>query len=481
MRALAHRDPTGDRRIALLLALAALALYATTLCRTVYFYDSAELSAAAALLGIPHPPGYPLYTLLGHLYVLLLAGEPAFAVNVMSAVHGSACVALLFLFQRRLGANQLAAVVSCTLFATSASFWWNCNVAEVYTTGLVFVLGSFLLLLDGLALGRPSRVLWAAFVAGLGFAAHMFIATLGLGYLALVWFAARRQQSSLGDQLRALGKAALCTLAGASLYLYLPLRASMHPALSYGGVERLDRFLWLVTGGEYKHWFLRDFELSARALLVLQRIANQLTWPGLALGLFGLFVLARQRRELAVALGLAMAGNVWFFFAYRVHDLEVFFLPSVALLAASVGPALTFLCERAPHRAALSLLGVAFAATCLHAAMVYPTVNLSHDYSARVFGQRVTELLPEDSIVLDVSSPEEWRYKTVFEHYYQKTLGARPDVLALSVTSAASIAQALATGRPVFMYTRVPALAGVFEATPDGPMFRVRARGSLPP
>jgi hypothetical protein len=111
-----------------------------------------------------------------------------------------------------------------------------------------------------------------------------------------------------------------------------------------------------------------------------------------------------------------------------------------------------------------------------HAAAIYPTVDLSHDRSARQFGERVVQFLPASSVVLDVSTPDEWKYKTVFEHYFQKTLGARPDVLTLSVTTSAEVAQVLASGRPVFMYARVPALHGLVDTTPEGPLLRVRAQ-----
>ena len=52
-------------------------LYGLTLCPTVYWYDSAEFAASAASLGVPHPPGYPLYTLIAHVFTWL-PGEPAF-------------------------------------------------------------------------------------------------------------------------------------------------------------------------------------------------------------------------------------------------------------------------------------------------------------------------------------------------------------------------------------------------------------------
>ena len=65
----------GDRGIATGLAVAFLAVYAAGACRTIYVGDSGELVAAVATLGIPHPPGYPLYVLLGKLWTLLCPSD----------------------------------------------------------------------------------------------------------------------------------------------------------------------------------------------------------------------------------------------------------------------------------------------------------------------------------------------------------------------------------------------------------------------
>ena len=55
-----------DAAISIAIGVAYFALYLATLCPVVYWYDSAEYVTAAVTLGIPHPPGYPLYVLLGH-------------------------------------------------------------------------------------------------------------------------------------------------------------------------------------------------------------------------------------------------------------------------------------------------------------------------------------------------------------------------------------------------------------------------------
>ena len=67
-----------------------LSLYILTLAPTVTFEDSGELIAAAYNLGIPHQPGYPLFTLLGRVFSMLPIDTVAYRLNLMSAVLSAA-------------------------------------------------------------------------------------------------------------------------------------------------------------------------------------------------------------------------------------------------------------------------------------------------------------------------------------------------------------------------------------------------------
>jgi len=78
------------------------ALYAYTALPTLPFGDGPELIAAAACLGVAHPPGYPLYTLLGWVALQVPAGEPAWRVNLLSGLFAAlACGAAAWLVLRR--------------------------------------------------------------------------------------------------------------------------------------------------------------------------------------------------------------------------------------------------------------------------------------------------------------------------------------------------------------------------------------------
>src|SRR5215210_9297624 len=77
-------------------------LYLKTLAPTVLYYERPDLIDAAMLqvhsyvLGITHPTGYPTWTMLAHLFTYLPFGDPAYRVNLASAVFGAAAVFVLF-------------------------------------------------------------------------------------------------------------------------------------------------------------------------------------------------------------------------------------------------------------------------------------------------------------------------------------------------------------------------------------------------
>jgi len=119
------------------------AAYWRTLAPTVSFWDCGEFIACAYILGVPHPPGAPLYLLLGRLFTLLpLGGEIAWRVNLISALASAASVLLTYLIILRLiracprkvsaGLEVAAALIGSLALAFSDSFWFNAVEAEVY-------------------------------------------------------------------------------------------------------------------------------------------------------------------------------------------------------------------------------------------------------------------------------------------------------------------------------------------------------------
>ena len=70
-------------------------VYLRTLAPTVYGFDSAELATGVYSGGIVHPPGFPLYMLIGRMFILLPIGDVAYRLNLMSSFFASCTVGLL--------------------------------------------------------------------------------------------------------------------------------------------------------------------------------------------------------------------------------------------------------------------------------------------------------------------------------------------------------------------------------------------------
>src|SRR2546428_14185748 len=83
--------------LALLAFLIPGAVYMRTLAPTVPFWDAGEFIACSYILGIPHPPGTPLYVLLGRVATLIPWATVAQRINAMSAIPSALTILLTYL------------------------------------------------------------------------------------------------------------------------------------------------------------------------------------------------------------------------------------------------------------------------------------------------------------------------------------------------------------------------------------------------
>ena len=111
-----------------------------TLAPTVTLWDAGEFITAAKVLGIPHPPGTPLFVLVGHVWADVVAiGGYAWRLNLMSACFSAAGAGCLFLVAHRLLAGEArglrvgGAAAAAILSAFTFTGWQNSNETEVYT------------------------------------------------------------------------------------------------------------------------------------------------------------------------------------------------------------------------------------------------------------------------------------------------------------------------------------------------------------
>jgi len=151
-------------------------IYLATLAPTTAFWDTSEYIAAARVLGIPHPPGNPLFTILAHTWGLLpLAQSYAVRINLFAAITSAAAAGLWFLVAERwlrgIVANRWARVGAAfggvLVGATSWTVWNQSTVNEkVYTVSLLSIaLVMWLVVRWGDDAPGPHRDRWLVLIA----------------------------------------------------------------------------------------------------------------------------------------------------------------------------------------------------------------------------------------------------------------------------------------------------------------------------
>jgi hypothetical protein len=224
--------------------------YLATAAPDLTFWDATELVTAARTLGIPHPPGTPLWVLIARVVSNAFVNTgPARAVTMVSvlasAVVGGVGASLL---QRWVGSR--AAVVGAVIAGTMTTVWSNATETEVYAVSLLF---SALMLAVGEFAGRPgvsdparrrARAL-IAFVAALAIPLHLSVLVALPAALVFAWAGPRVRVIDV------IGWGALALLA-VSAVAVLPLMSAAGPELASGHPDSLRALVAVLRREQYQ-------------------------------------------------------------------------------------------------------------------------------------------------------------------------------------------------------------------------------------
>jgi len=462
----------------------ALGIYARTLAPTISWAhasgDGGDLITAVYTGGVPHPTGYPTYLLLGSVLTALLPGDPAYRLNLMSAMAAAGAVLLLaqtvIQLSTRLGsgagAAQVAGLTAGLALAFSPVLWSQAVVAEVYTLHALF----FAALLRLAASPGASPFLMGA-IWGVGLGNHLTL-LLALPLILLATMRAREPtRPGVWPGLRLGSGLAL----GLAVYLILPLRASAGPVINWGDAHTLAGLGWLVSGQLY-HGYMFSLPLAhwpARLSAWAGLLGAQLTWIGLAVGLFGLARLAQRERGLALASSASVGLVSLFALGYNTTDSYILLLPAFVVLALWAGfgwaNALAGLWPRGGGQArrlplqAAAALGLALPLGLLLSG--YSAADVSRDRAAAEFAQGVLAAAPPRAVL--VSHSDLYSFVLWYEHYVR---GARPDIAIVDadLLDYPWYAEALIRHEPGLILSGQQSIH-----TPDRPICQIAADGRL--
>ena len=387
-------------------------LYIGTLAPTVLPYgtpdtlDSPMLQTEVTVLGIGHPTGYPTYMMLTHLFTYLPVGDPAYRVNLASAVYGVAAVLFVYFAGLRLARRAVAAAAGALAFGLSGIFWSQAVIAEVYTfEALLVALVIFVLLL-----WRDRRegryLLLSAFLVGLSLTHHLTSVLLVPAALAFVLLTDRRVFSRTGLLLKGVG----LFLLGLLPLLYLPIRALMHAPLNEADPSTPWRFLLLVTGGSFlaessekgrncSPSSLALADTSTRLGLFGDHLLGEFSLILIVVGVLAALYLLFTDRATAVLLGTLFFGcfvQAAVYLRLGVEDFYVFLIPAFLAfglcISAGLGAFLRVVESLEIGSTARSILLVVLSALML----VVPVLGvreayIAHDRSGDYGGRRTIE------------------------------------------------------------------------------------------
>ncbi|MEP6637905.1 MAG: DUF2723 domain-containing protein [Chloroflexota bacterium] len=444
-----------DLAAAVSFAIAAI-LYFRTLLPGVSFGDWAEAEMIPSRLGILHPTGYPLYSLLGTLFSLIPVGSVAYRANLLSAVGAAAVVAVAVLIAVRLGVRPVIAAGAALSLAFTGTLWEEATFSEM--NGLHLLLVALLLhrALVWRAERRERDLMLGALLAGLCVSNHGLAITVVPIVVLFVLMDARRE---IAARPQLLAKAAAAFAIGLLPYLYLPLRALAGPAEVYGGFLTWDGFFAHVSGAQFRgdmHFTSIDSFRATLAAMpqVVQHLVELSNIVFFLAGLFGIALLSVRDRWLGLLLVVLGAVNIYFYANY-LGDLAHYLLTSWLILAIGIAYAAE----------AVVVLVVGFtgprAALVAYAILLLPVALLASNWAAqdqsanqdgRRFTAEVFAALPPDAVLLtywDALTP------LSYEHCVE---GVRPDVSLRAYDEQALVTcdpverplSAVAERRPVF-------------------------------
>ncbi len=496
-------------------------IYLNTLAPTVWFIDSGELAAVASTLGIAHPTGYPLFTLVGHLFTLLpISPSQVYNLNLMSAFFCSLAVSMFaYLVKFFLSWNQQVSpsdkskknqqskssekyipppqvveygviIFSSLLLAFSRTFWDSANAVEVYPMH-VFFLAILMLVFMKAIKDRPAKdasffsankyYLIFAFVLGLSFTNHLTTILLAPACLTLFFI---ENSGDTKRMTRLLGAMAVCFIIGLTPYLYLPIRASMHPVFLWGNPNTFERFYWHFTAKQFSVWIFNAkgsipvFLLLLGSLITLSVIGlrryktlnkyfhsgafvimavltfiffssagetvtkqfNTFTdslWGEFGKGLIlfalpGIYRLSKFNIKIYYFTLLTFFGCMLYSVNYDIHDIFSYFLLSYITITVWISFGALFLYEKLSANIKSRIQRTAFAFVLVILSLITLNTNYKeNDESSNYYVEQFTMNIFKNVVPNSIVISSQWDFWVSASWYYHFVKNIRPDIIVI--------------------------------------------------
>ena len=415
--------------------------------------DTPKFQFLGYVLGTGHPPGYPLYVMLSHLFVRTLrVGTIAYRANLFSAMMAVLSCVAVFTVARVLGGSRWASVCAAVALATGPSFWRSAVFAEVYSLAAAVVGVSLALLLTWGVRGTPVLLLAAIATTAAGFGNHLTIVGVIPAYVVYVLWREHRVLTP-----RFVAAAALLVALGVAQYGFVIVRTRQQASYLESRASTVSELVDVVLARRFAD---QRFAYSPKTLLtvhlpvVAETIGKDLNAVGLVMfgaGAFASIVAFWSVPAVLIGAGtgiLAMVVNLG-------GDVKGFITPLMILVwpfAALGCDVLGRLVAIASGRRAVGLVAAVVAASLMPAVNIsanYKSADQSGQTDSAEFFRALHQQLPDGAAVV----AEDYFYDMALR-YYRLTGEAPGNRRLQSVTFDAGMVRAVAGDgpRPVFAF-----------------------------
>ncbi len=424
--------------MALFIGIASFVIFLFFQALGIFTGDSGDVVTAAVVHGVPHPPGYPLYTFLGYLFSLVPVYTPSWRVTLLSSLPHAVTIALVFVIVYRLTKSRVAGVFACLVLLGNYLFFLYSVTPEVFA---LFDLFFVLLLLECIQYNAVRSLGMLSFMAltfGLALTHHhviLFMLPVLMYYVVRVGF-----PKKFG--VREVGTIVIFFIFGLLPYIYAPIAGSTNAIINWDTPTTWARFIHLVTRADYGSFVSGGvightlFERFVAIKAYVSFVSLDFKSVGIVLSVIGLWRLWQRDRVFAKAVGLLLFifGPFFFFYAsfpivgrFTLGTYERFLLPSYCLYAILIGIGYDYL-TRSKKTLIVSFFSIVLFLYPVTMASVtlYRFTGLRIDQTAEQLGRDVLESVPKDAILL--LSQDTLLFTTQYVRY---GMNVRPDTIVL--------------------------------------------------
>jgi hypothetical protein len=444
-------------------------IYLFSLAPSVVQIDSGELAAVQATLGIAHPTGYPLFTIIGYIFSFIpLPFTKIYQLNLLAALFCSAGIAV-FVYTAKLLLDNLnlfssakvkiektkknkkksknvdkkkdraetvltetvkyiIAIAAGLILAFSETYWLQSTSVEVYSLHILLMNIIILYLVKAFLhvekeSGKNNLKYWLIFSAflALGFTNHMTTLLIipGVAYL----YFSKNKFTKAGFKNILIMLAVFFPIL-ILIYSYLPVRAAQNPILNWGNPTDFEKLLRHITGKQYQVWLFASSAAAKKQLIhFIETLPGQFS-ISLLLSIAGLFTSFIYARKIFVFLIITFLFTVFYSINYEIHDIDTYFLLAYISLAYFAVFGLLKLFKMYGKNKIILPLSITVIFIAVQFVMNVNKTNQDGIYTYEDYTQTILNSVSQESVIFSY----QWDYFISASYYFQYVENYRQDV-----------------------------------------------------